>query len=213
MDATFRLPHLASSSGGLPSAVRWAQLILEDRLRPGDVVLDATAGNGHDTVFLARRVGPEGHVYAMDVQAEAMQETGRRLAEAGIPDRCVTLCHAGHETMARWVTSDHAGRLSAVMFNLGYLPGSDKTVITQTETTLQAVNAALALLRPGGLLTVAVYPGHDGGAQEQRALAEWGSTLAPKHYEVQHIRPVNRHAAPPECWLVWKTLSVQKHGM
>lgn len=208
---TVRNPQLASHSGGLPSAVGWAQLLMADRLNAGDIALDATAGNGHDTLFLTRCVGPTGHVYAMDVQGAAIAETRRRLHEAGIEESRITLVTSGHETMQQAVLPDHHYRLAGIMFNLGYLPGSDKSVITRTETTLAAVNSALGLLKSGGLLTIAVYPGHEGGAQELAALAEWATALSPRAFEVQNLRPVNRSASPPECWVVWKT--AHSHGM
>lgn len=185
-------PRLASSNGGLPSAVRWAHLLLEDRLRPGDAVIDATAGNGHDTLFLARLVGTEGRVWAFDVQEAAVIETRRRLTEAGIEN--TTVIHAGHETMREHVPTG----LNAIVFNLGYLPGSDKSIITLTETTLSAITTALDLLAPRGLLTIAVYPGHDGGNDEQRAIGEWAASLPPREFEAQLLRPINRSASPPE---------------
>ncbi len=197
-------PRLASATGGLPSAVRWAQLLLEDRLRPGDWVVDATLGNGHDTLFLCRQVGPGGHVFGFDVQAAAVEATRARLAAAGVPGECFTLFHLGHERLGEALPTEAKGRLAAVMFNLGYLPGSDKQCITRTATTLAAVTQALEWLRPGGLLTVAVYPGHEGGAEEARELAVWAAGLEPRAFEVQHLRPVNRAASPPECWVVWK---------
>lgn len=195
-------PRLASTCGGLPSAVGWAQLLMEDRLSVNDAVLDATAGNGHDTLFLARLVGRSGKVWAFDVQEAAVIETRRRLAEAGFHE--VQVIHAGHETMRDHLPNEWHGRLRGIMFNLGYLPGSDKTVITRTETTLQALSTALDMLAPGGLLTVAVYPGHGGGADEQSAITAWASELSPRSYEVQLLRPINRSASPPECWVVWK---------
>jgi len=198
------LPRLASSSGGLPSAVRWAQLLIADRVRPGDIVVDATAGNGHDTLFLARLVGVGGHVFAFDLQAAAIAETRRRLLEADIATVQFTVIHAGHETMRAALPALYHGRLSGIMFNLGYLPGSDKSVITRTETTLLAVGTALEMLAPAGLLTIAVYPGHEGGAEEQRCIAAWAAELSVCHYEVQLLRPVNRRENPPECWVVWK---------
>ncbi|SKB05845.1 Putative rRNA methylase [Prosthecobacter debontii] len=197
-------PRLASQTGGLPSAVKWAQLLLADRLQPGDIALDATTGNGHDTLFLSLCIGPTGHVYGLDLQAAAIAETQRRLTEAGLTSEQFTLIHAGHETMLDHVKPEHQGKVAGIMFNLGYLPGSDKTVITRTETTLAAIQAALTLLKPGGLLTLAVYPGHEGGAQEQAAITAWASALPPRAWEVQHLRPVNRSASPPECWVVWK---------
>ena len=202
MSDSFAKPRLASSTGGLPSAVGWAQLMMEDRLRPGAAVLDATAGNGHDTLFLARLVGASGRVWAFDVQEPAVLETRRRLDAAGVHQ--ATVIHAGHETMREHVPMEFHGRLRGIMFNLGYLPGSDKSVITHTDTTLQALTSAIVLLAPDGLLTIAVYPGHGGGADEQRAITEWAAALSPSAYEVQLIRPINRSASPPECWAVWK---------
>jgi predicted methyltransferase len=192
-------PHLASPNGGLPSSVLWAQLILKDRLRAGDVVVDATMGNGHDTLFLTQCVAPDGHVFAFDVQEAALIETRKR-----VPAEMTTLIHAGHETMRAHVPVELHGKVSAVMFNLGYLPGADKALITRTETTMIAVREALDLLKPSGLLTITVYPGHEGGAEESRHMAEWAATLDSRRFEVQHLRPVNRAAAPPELWVVWK---------
>lgn len=192
-------PRLASATGGLPSSVRWAQLMLQDRLRPGDIAVDATMGNGHDTLFLAQCVSPGGHVYAFDVQAAALEQTRQR-----VPAEMTTLIHGGHETMRARLPQAVHGKLSAVMFNLGYLPGADKALITRTETTMAAVQEALDLLRSGGLLTIAIYPGHEGGAEEGRHIAAWAGGLDPRRFEVQHLRPVNRAAAPPELWVVWK---------
>ena len=197
-------PKLASASGGLPSAVGWAQLLMLDRLLPGDVAVDATAGNGHDTLFLARIVGASGHVIAIDVQMAAVQETRRRLQEAGIATEACTVVHAGHETLRQVVPDAWHGKVRGIMFNLGYLPGSDKSVITRTETTLQALEAAVALLAPKGLLTIAIYPGHAGGTEELRAIGHWATGLQPQLFEVQQLRPVNRTASPPECWVVWR---------
>lgn len=196
---TERPPQLASPNGGLPSSVLWAQLILKDRLRPGDVVVDATMGNGHDTLFLTQCVAPEGHVFAFDVQEAALIETRKRVSA-----EMTTLIHSGHETMRAHVPVELHGKISAIMFNLGYLPGADKMLITRTETTMIAVQEALELLKPGGLLTIAVYPGHEGGAEEGRSIAEWAATLDSRRFEVQHLRPVNRAASPPELWVVWK---------
>ena len=203
-EETGRPLRLASATGGLPSAVRWAQLLLEDRLRPGDWVVDATLGNGHDTLFLSRQVLPYGRVFGFDVQTAAVEATRARLRAADVPEEAFTLFAAGHERLGEALPAEARGRLAAVMFNLGYLPGSDKQCITRTETTLAAVAQALEWLRPGGLLTVAVYPGHEGGAEEGRALALWAAGLEPRAFEVQHLRPVNRSASPPECWVVWK---------
>ncbi|MEK7951889.1 tRNA (mnm(5)s(2)U34)-methyltransferase [Luteolibacter soli] len=138
-------------------------------LRQCDLAIDATAGNGHDTLFLAKLVGETGTVIAFDVQEQAITSTRERLASANLLDR-VTLVHGSHATL-----SDHAkpATASAVMFNLGYLPGADHAIITQTEETLQALDASLIVLKPGGILTIVCYPGHDGGDKESAAVVAW----------------------------------------
>ncbi|MDR2863562.1 MAG: methyltransferase domain-containing protein [Puniceicoccales bacterium] len=138
-------------------------------LQDGDFAVDATAGNGHDTVFLASAVGPSGHVCAFDVQQAALDATRARLEKAGLTDR-VTLIAAGHETIPAHLPPDWKGTVAAVLFNLGYLPGGDHSIITRSKTTLPALHAAITWLRPGGLLSVLVYPGHPGGADEAQAV-------------------------------------------
>lgn len=203
-------PGVKARSSGLASAVQPA----EDRhvtaperptarahreiaaaLRQGDTVIDATAGNGHDTVFLAEKVGDTGKVIAFDVQEQAIAATRERLAAAALLER-VKLVHGSHADIP-----DHSmpGSVAAVMFNLGYLPGGDHEVITQTRDTLRALDAALVALKPSGILTVVCYPGHTGGDEESAAVVAWGEargaevfrrddTLRPAPFLVRVIR-------------------------
>lgn len=204
MEPTHERPLIASPEGGLPSAVRWSHLLIEGRLKAGDVAVDATAGNGHDALFLARRVTPGGVVYVFDIQPAALAQTRERLIKAAVPESAFVLLACGHETLAESLPAALAGRVQVIMFNLGYLPGSDKSVITRTPNTMRAIESAIEWLAPGGLLTVVVYPGHEGGADEAREVGAFASALPPRAVEVQHLRPVNRSAAPPECWAFWK---------
>ena len=126
---------------------------------PGDAVVDATAGNGHDTVFLARLAGPSGQVHAFDVQEEAIRATRERLEKEGLLTPSVRLHLASHDRLAELVRSP----VKAIVFNLGYLPGGDKKTVTRTECTLAALEQAAALIAPNGLLSVMCYPGHEGG--------------------------------------------------
>lgn len=153
-------------------------------LRPGDVAIDATAGNGHDAVFLAERVGETGKVLAFDVQAEAMAAARARVEAAGLTGR-VDFIHGSHTAL-----SGHAapGSVAAAMFNLGYFPGGDHSVITRTTETLAALDAALVVLKAGGILTVVCYPGHPGGDEESAAVESWSGRLEAGEFEVGIVR-------------------------
>lgn len=168
-------------------------------LRHGDVAVDATMGNGKDTQFLCELVGEEGHVYAFDVQKEAVERTAARLKEAEYKNRA-TLLLAGHETMKEHVQS--APRV--VMFNLGWLPGAEHIVTTKTETTLTAVQAAIELIVPGGFVSICVYPGHEEGTKELHALLDWAGKLSVREYNVLHHAFINAREGTPELILIQK---------
>ena len=172
---------------------------LEQVVRPGDRVIDATLGNGHDTRFLAELVGEEGHVIGFDIQPEAVERTRAALREAGLLPRC-ELHAAGHERMAEFAHEP----VRAVCFNLGWLPGGDKRITTRWETTRQAIECALTLLLPGGICTVCAYPGHAQGDEERHELAAWLSTLRPQAFNVLHHRFLNAGPGAPECFIIQK---------
>lgn len=176
----------------LLKAVDFAHQLHKQIITAGDIAIDATAGKGFDTEFLARLVGEQGHVYAFDIQMQALQWTGERLSAAGLRDR-VTLYHAGHEDMLMYLS----GRVRSVMFNLGYLPGANHNIITQPATTVRAVQAALQILQIGGLITIVIYPGHIGGAQEQQALEAYTASLPQREYTVIRYEIINQVNNPP----------------
>lgn len=142
----------------------------------GALVVDATAGNGHDTVFLAKLVGARGRVAAFDVQPDALAATRKRLEENGLGDN-VDLILCGHEKMADALPPAWHGNVRAIFFNLGYLPKSDRAVKTSAATTLPALDAAMALLAPGGIVSLTVYTRHAGGFEESAAVAAWLENL------------------------------------
>lgn len=145
-----------------------AHEVVAEVVREGDVVVDATAGNGYDTVFLAGLVGASGKVLGFDVQAAAIESSRARVESAGFADR-VELFQESHARLAERVS----GGVAAVMFNLGYLPGADHAVITETDETIRALEAAVSVLRPEGVVTVVCYPGHEGGDVEAVAVLNW----------------------------------------
>ncbi len=143
-------------------------------LGEGDVAVDFTMGNGNDTLFLSKTVGESGKVYAFDIQELALESTSRFLKEQGAPENYILICDSHHK-VREYVKEP----IKAGMFNLGYLPGSGKkAVTTMRETTMPAVEAAIELLAPDGVLIVAIYPGHEEGALEGEMLREYFSTLS-----------------------------------
>lgn len=150
-----------------------AQTIVRRAVVAGDRLLDATAGNGQDTLFLARTFGPQ-RVLAVDLQQQAIEKTGVLLAQHGIAGVGL-VCGDHAQELERLVEQSAAagtGDFGAVMFNLGYLPGGDHTLVTRADTTIRALTAARSLLRAGGVLTVLCYRGHDGGMEEYAAVYE-----------------------------------------
>lgn len=182
---------------GFVSILGMAHKLIEARVGPGDIAIDATVGGGHDTLALARLVGAGGRVYGFDIQPQAIERTWLRLEAAGVGGERVTLFAASHDRMAASVPAEAHGRIAAVMFNLGYLPGADHATITVPATTLPALDASLALLRPGGILTVVAYPGHEGGHAEAAAVERWAAELPQDECQSLLYRFVNQRNDPP----------------
>jgi len=155
-----------------PRLTDYAHGKMAEHLSAGALALDATAGNGFDTIFLAEKVAPTGRVFAFDVQAEAMANTQRKL-EARRLDHLGELHQASHAELASVLPASLKGKLAVAAFNLGYLPGGDKTVTTDAETTLRGLELAAEWLAPGALLSVLVYRGHPAGQRESAAILAW----------------------------------------
>lgn len=174
---------------------------LKAQLRLGDFAVDATAGNGHDTVLLAKLVGTEGRVCSMDVQAAAMDATRERLQSADCLKQ-VELIKENHAT-ALATLAEAAPRAAAIVFNLGYLPGSDKRVQTHAADTLAALEASARLIASGGLIAITAYRGHPGGMAESQAVAEWMHAQKLKGWVAECHDPGMRvQHAPPVLWFI-----------
>ena len=167
-------------------------------IRPGDTVVDATCGTGQDTVALARAVGNEGSVYAFDIQKNAHLLTEARLKSHGFTN--VHLIMQSFVSMSEHIPERSA---SAVVFNLGYLPGGDHSITTMADTTLKGLEAALRTIRPGGIVTVVMYDGHDEGAEEKKAVLEWAEAVDTKSFHVAYVSLLNQKNHPPE--ILWIT--------
>lgn len=164
-----------------------AKAFLRKKIGPSDWAIDATAGNGYDALFLKECIGENGKLWVFDIQVSALEKTRLRLEEARV-SKGVEYIHAGHEHLLEKLPLSAQGKIKAVMFNLGYLPGGDKSLITHTETTLCALNQSLEVLNDEGVLSIILYPGHAGGAQEADAVLDWASQL-PQGFTWKHKKP------------------------
>ena len=187
-----------------------AHWMLKDIINTNDVVVDATMGNGYDTQFLAE-LGA--NVYAFDVQEEALSATEKRLDDAGIKNQIfeknlsnlltepsVNLVLSGHEKLSEYVKEP----IKAAIFNLGYLPKTDKSVVTKADTTLTALDALTNQLVVGGRIAIMIYYGHEGGMEEKDAVIKWTSSLPQKDWEVTSYAPLNQIHTPPILVLIEK---------
>lgn len=175
------------------NTIRLLQQSLQLSIKDGAFCIDATAGNGHDTLFLAQLVGPQGRVLAMDIQPAALAATEALLEKHGLRQR-VELVLDGHENMGRY---GEPGTVDGIMFNLGYLPGGDHIIATKADTTIAALEAGLALLKPLGILSLAIYHGGDTGFGERDAVLAWLRQLDSKRYTVLVTDFYNRPNHPP----------------
>lgn len=187
----------------LERVLPYVKTLLKSTVSPGDTVVDATAGNGHDTLFLAQLVGPTGHVYAFDVQEAAIEATRLRLGDC---QEHATVIHAGHETIAQHVKEE----ISAAVFNLGYLPGADHSIITKPNSTIEALDSCLDLLKIGGIAVLVVYHGHEGGDVERDALLAYVQTLPQSFVHVLRYEFINQQNHPPFVVAIEKMKHLKK---
>jgi tRNA A58 N-methylase Trm61 len=169
------------------------QTIVRSRLREGSIALDATVGNGMDTLFLAECVGKTGVVFGCDIQS---LENAQNLIADHHCAAHVHLQQMSHEYLHSLVPEQFHGHLAAVMFNLGYKPNGDKTLITQPASTLTALETATALLAPNGVISVVCYTGHTGGNEERNGVMAWAESLEKHIWQIYYLQPLNQHHAP-----------------
>lgn len=175
------------------------KVFIDKIVNPGDTVIDATMGNGYDTLYLAKLVGNTGKVYAFDVQEEALKSTKKKVERDNLQGY-VELILDGHENIDKYVKEE----VSCVLFNLGYLPRAKHNIITKPETTLQALEKSLNLLKPNGVISVAIYTGHEGGMDEKNEVCQYLNNLDQNYYNVLHMNFTNQVNNPPELILVEK---------
>ncbi|GGE31333.1 tRNA (mnm(5)s(2)U34)-methyltransferase [Streptococcus himalayensis] len=178
-----------------------AHQFLAEVITKEDIVVDATMGNGHDTLFLAERAKK---VFAFDIQEQAIEQTRTRLEMAGLTNAELIL--AGHEQLDIYVEEVKAG-----IFNLGYLPSADKSIITQPNTTILALEKLCQRLVLGGRIAMMVYYGHEGGVCERDAVLDFVSQLPQREFTVTIYQTLNQINHPPFLLMLEK-LKEYNHG-
>lgn len=177
----------------LQNIITFGHELIKERLQIGDIVVDATVGNGHDTVFLAKLVGNSGHVYGFDIQESAIERTRKRLTAENVVNQ-VTLFNQSHHLIGQCLDGK---RIKAAIFNLGYLPGGDKTIVTVPDKTIQAVDYLVHHMESNGIIIVTVYPGHPEGKIESQAFYNYVQELDQKYFNVLKYAFLNRQNSPP----------------
>lgn len=188
----------------LKNSLNQSHELISQIVTNGDIVVDATAGKGNDTAFLAGLVGEEGKVYSFDIQESALNITKNRLNESGLLSR-VNLIHDGHQNMKKYVNTP----IKAVMFNLGYLPGGDHSIGTKGNSTVAAIQAAMDLLVDNGIISIVVYYGRDSGFDEKDEVLNYVQTIDCRGYTVMKTEFVNQINCPPIFICIEKTGTVK----
>lgn len=171
----------------------WCRRMIKEHVTEGAFCIDATMGNGNDTEYLCCLAGAEGHVLAYDIQRQAVERTKARL-EKTVPYCNYELICDSHVNLERYA---EAGSVDCIVFNLGYLPGGDHSVATKPETTLNALEQSLLLLKKDGLLSICIYSGGDTGFEERDAVLAWLKQLDTRKYLVLVTEYYNRPNHPP----------------
>ncbi|ACL69950.1 tRNA (mnm(5)s(2)U34)-methyltransferase [Halothermothrix orenii] len=183
-------------------AVEFSHDLFRVHVKKGSTVIDATAGNGHDTCFLASLVGEKGQVYSFDIQKKAIEKTKALLKEQNLEER-VYLIHDGHENLDNYIKGQF---IDGVIFNLGYLPGGDKKIITTPDTTITALKKCLPLIKPGGIVVIVIYTGHEGGKDEEEKIIKYAEKLNYTEYNVLRYHFINQRKTPPQVLAIKKRL-------
>ncbi len=176
----------------LNRATDLAKDFIRKTLHEGDVAIDATVGNGNDTIFLCKQVGESGRIYGFDIQEMAINSTIKKLEKYNFHKRTV-LVRDGHENLTKYVKE----KVSAIMFNLGYLPGGNHEITTNYSSTILGVKAGIELLKPNGIITIVIYPGHAEGYREKEEVLNFLSEANQDVIDVLKLEFINQVNNPP----------------
>ncbi len=179
----------------MKTVIPFAHQLLKENINEGDIVIDATCGNGNDTLFLAKIVSNLGFVYAFDVQKQAILSTKKLLDKHQFYS--INYIQDSHAHMDKWIPAHLKGKISGVIFNLGYLPKSDKKIITKGISTIQAIELSLQYLKKDGVVILVIYHGHKGGKEEKELVLQYVQNLKQDQYHVLKYEYINQINNPP----------------
>lgn len=179
----------------------FAHKLAAEVLKEGGTAIDATAGNGQDTVYLAKLVGDQGHVLAIDIQPLAVATTQAKLAAEELSTRCEV--HVADHANLEQLAAKLKGKVDCVLFNLGYLPGSDHSLVTKPLTTGKALHAALGVVHAGGRIIIVSYTGHPGGEDESETVEAFGTSCEEAGHDVRRI---GREPGTGRPWILCVTI-------
>lgn len=173
------------------NAVNMSKEVCKNKLEKGDIAVDATMGNGNDTLFLCKLVGKEGKVYSFDIQGKALENTKNKLYQNNV--HWAKLILDGHENMDKYIKEEP----KIILFNLGYLPGQSKMITTKKDTTLEAVKKSLNIIKKEGVVILVIYPGHEEGMLEKEILIDYCKDICQKKFNVIELEFINQINNPP----------------
>lgn len=183
--------------------LKWTDLnahLLSSYVKEGDIVVDATMGNGNDTLMLARLVGKEGSVYAFDIQKQAIENTQQLLASHLMDQKNIHLIEDSHVKIEEYIHDE----IAAAVFNLGYLPKGSHELTTKVEDSIIAIQLSLKLLRKNGIISIVLYSGHADGSLEKEKIIEYTKNLDNKKYHCVLSESINQKNSPPAWMLITK---------
>ena len=176
------------------------EMILSVNLEDG-IFIDATAGNGHDTLFMAQHIEKGSKILAFDIQEQAILQTRQLLQNHDLEEK-VTCILDSHAQIFKYLGNHDFVRLA--IFNLGYLPGSDKKIITTLSSTIEAIQILLSRLEKNGKIIIVSYYGHEGGVEEKDSVEKLIAALPQKEWSVLKYQFINQINCPPICYIIEK---------
>ena len=170
------------------SILNKSRSLMEENLKENDLVIDATTGNGKDSNFLLSII-KEGYLFGFDIQKEAVANSNSLLKERY---NNYKLYNCSHDKMDS-VLKDYVGKISLIVFNLGYLPNGKKDITTKSKTTIEAIKNSFKMLNKKGHIVITIYPGHEEGLKESIDIKNF---LKNNNYLFEEFHNTDNETAP-----------------